>query len=216
MEYSVKLKGNGLNAIANLLSEYPQRIIKETATVQNKVAKAHSKDIARAISGSKASKANLSDPLNLPIKAVQKSIPVIKRATPTSLSAIIRVKHGFRPSLKAFKARQTKTGVSYKVSRSKGTKKIPGAFIGSAALLGKHVYKRVSKKRLPIRKLLGASVWGVYTKNRMIGWSEEQILEEYGKQAARRQRAIVVQLIRKKGRAEGLTKDQINERIEQI
>lgn len=59
-------------------------------------------------------------------------------------------------SLKRFGARTTRKGVTVRVRKSEGRKVEKGGFIVDT--LGGHVFKRTSKKRLPIRKWMGPSV----------------------------------------------------------
>jgi hypothetical protein len=202
MKVGFQLKGNGLDAMANLLEDYPKKLPREVAGIANKVAKAHTKAISKQVRNRIA----------ITNKEALKSVPVTKKATATDIDARLMVKKTFRPSLKAFKARQTKQGVSYKISKQEGVKKIKSAFI--LPQLGGHVFKRKGNKRFPIQKLRGPSVWGVYVKNELIQWSVEELSDEFGKQVARRQRAIIVNAIKKQGRAKGLSTEQINQQIQ--
>lgn len=68
-----------------------------------------------------------------------------------------------RLPLKRFKPRQTRKGVSYRISKSKGRRTAPSAF--TATTLGGHVFAREGKDRKPIRKLYGPSPWGVHVIN---------------------------------------------------
>jgi hypothetical protein len=71
-----------------------------------------------------------------------------------------------RISLKYFKPKQHKKGVKVKVLKSAGRKLIPGAFGPDIAKLHGNVFKRKTKKRLPIRKLYGLSPWGAFRKTK--------------------------------------------------
>ncbi|GGX01509.1 phage tail protein [Undibacterium macrobrachii] len=67
-----------------------------------------------------------------------------------------------------FGARQTKKGVSIKISRDGGRKLIPGAFIGNG---GRTVFKREGKARLPIKALQTidvAQMFNVKTINKAV------------------------------------------------
>lgn len=59
-------------------------------------------------------------------------------------------------SLKRYKARTTRKGVTVKVKKSNGRKVVKGGFIQES--LGGHVFKRVGEDRYPIKKLWGPSV----------------------------------------------------------
>lgn len=87
---------------------------------------------------------------------------MLKKGTRAKPGAIITVS-GSRIPLIYFAARQTKSGTTYKIDPKGGRKKIREAFIthmGASASgttkLG--VFARKTKKRLPIRQLLGPSV----------------------------------------------------------
>ena len=73
------------------------------------------------------------------------------RATPAGLIFELR-SSGKHLGLKDFAARQTKRGVSAAPWRQRRV--FPNTFMGP----GGHVYKRTSKKRLPIEKLWGPSI----------------------------------------------------------
>lgn len=90
-------------------------------------------------------------------------------ATPARMSARITLSESKRLGLKYFGAKQDKRkggGVRYQIDKRGGRKLIPGAFIGSARL-GEQVFKRVGKKRFPIRKLQGISPWGAFVMSGM-------------------------------------------------
>ena len=89
----------------------------------------------------------------------------ITKATPNKLFAVVSAKGG-PIALIHFAAREVKRGVT---ARAWGKRKLyPGTFIGRTktrkaggpltATGGKQVFRRVSKSRLPIRKLWGPSV----------------------------------------------------------
>jgi len=76
----------------------------------------------------------------------------------------------YRPGLIAFSARQTKHGVSYRISRTAGRKMIEHSFIARmpkkrADQRRQHrgVFLRKGPSRLPIRELKGPSIWTVIT-----------------------------------------------------
>lgn len=64
-----------------------------------------------------------------------------------------------KASLKAFGARQTKKGVTYRISKTGKRSLVPGGFV--VAPLGNHAFVRKGKARLPIKKLYGTSPWSV-------------------------------------------------------
>lgn len=205
MQTTFEVKGNGLDSLMNVLTETPKKLPAELARLSNNIAKAHRKEIARETRKHVAIKN----------KDALRTIDISKKASPGSYDARLKLNRTARPSLKYFGARQTKKGVSYRISKKSARKTINGAFGPNIPRLGGNVYLRTSKKRLPIRKLHGPSVLGVYLKNDLLPWSKEQLSDELGKQTAKRVRAIIVSQIKKQGRVEGLSTEMINSRIKQ-
>jgi len=135
--------------------------------------------------------------LATPQKNIRATISQSKKAKDTDISATLEVRKDRRISLKEFGARQTKAGVSYKISKSKGRKTVPGAFQGpkpgSINVRTKgNVFKRVGKSRLPIVKLMGPSSWGVFVVGKKQGPSVPDIEAELKKQIDRRIRFIAL------------------------
>lgn len=135
--------------------------------------------------------------LAAPAKDVNAVIKVASKAAPTRLGSSVVLKEQSRLSLKAFGARQTKSGVSYKTSPRKGRKRIDSAFMGPrpgviAQKLGGHVYKRKGQGRKPITKLMGASPWGAYIVNGMQGKTVLDGTNELKKQILRRAKFIAL------------------------
>lgn len=79
--------------------------------------------------------------------------------------AILKVAESRRLPLRDFGARQTRKGVTHKISKEGKRRLVPGAFI--AGSMGGHAFKRWGKERLPIGKLYAISTWGVVVKNEM-------------------------------------------------
>ena len=197
MELAFEFEGPGLDAIVNI-ARSNREIAKQTVIVNNRTAKTHVKQISKSIR----------EHIAVTNKGVKKVVKVQSFARLGNASARILIKNNGRPSLKEFKARQTKSGVSYKISKKAGRRKVRSAFISNR--LGGHAYKRKGKARLPIAKLLGVSVAAVYAKHRLIKRSVKQIQDRQQFEADRRLRALVVSSIRRTGRKEGKSTDQIN------
>lgn len=73
-----------------------------------------------------------------------------------------------RIPLKEFQARQTRRGVSYRLSKDRPRAVIRGAFGPNIDKLGRHVYVRAGRKRFPIIKQYGISPWGVVVKGGIV------------------------------------------------
>lgn len=107
----------------------------------------------------------------------------IKPATAQTLTGELRADLA-RISLIKFGARATRRGVTY---RGKGgRKRHPHAFITDLST-GAGVFERKTSKRLPIRKLYGASIGHVFYEHRaeIIARGEEQFLAELDHQLDR-------------------------------
>lgn len=84
----------------------------------------------------------------------------------------ITLSESSRISLKEFGARQTARGVTYKIEKAGPRKQVPSAFGPGTKetntrgarpkVMGGHIFKRILKARLPVRKLRGPSPWGVF------------------------------------------------------
>ena len=204
MKVSFQIKGNGLNALANVLSETPKKLPRELASIANKVAKGHRKEIGKEIRKHVVMKS----------KAVLKYITQDKIATKEHISTNLFIRGNKRSPLKDFGAKQTKKGVSYRISKKHPRKTVNSAFGPKIPRLGNHVFLRKGKNRLPIRKLYGPSMLAVYLKNDLRVFSVNQLSDEMGKQVNRRVRAIIVNQIKKQGRAEGISTETLNQRIQ--
>jgi len=128
-------------------------------------------------------------------KAVNRTVKITSKATRTSLHSNVRLSKTARVSLKEYKARHTRSGVSYKISKRQGRKTVAGAFMGpkpgaTAVKLRGHAFKRVGKKRLPIQKLHGPSPWGVFKVQKLKQPTVKATRQELTKQIRRRIRFL--------------------------
>ena len=201
MQLTIEVRGNGFNALRNLATDFKVNLAKETAIATKNTAKAHRREISK----------NVRQFVAMTNKAVLRAVTV-EPGNRANTASRIHIEKTERPSLKEFKARQTKKGVSYKIRKGGKRKLIQSAFLGKGRLNG-HVYIRRTKARLPVRKLYGVSVAAVFGQNDLIGLSTEQILARMDVEMQKRVRSIIVRTIRKQGRTEGLSTDQINARI---
>jgi hypothetical protein len=130
-------------------------------------------------------------------KNIAKEIGTGRKANAVNISSVVEVKKTGRIPLRDFGARQTKKGVSAKVSKSKGRKMYDGAFQGprpgliNARWRGR-VFRRLGKTRLRIAQLMGPSAWGVFVVGKKIGPSAKQTQDELKKQVDRRIRFILL------------------------
>lgn len=103
---------------------------------------------------------------------IKKTIRIVK-ATELKLSSQVVIDKSDRIPLRAFKPEQVADGVTYRISRTKGKRKLIGAFMGPRpdrvnVRWKNNVFIRQGKKRLPINKLFGPSPWGVFVKGGMV------------------------------------------------
>lgn len=118
-----------------------------------------------------------------------------KKSNRQTLTGYIFVRKSNRLSLKFFKAKQNKKGVSYRISKKEGRKSIPGAFI--VETYGGHVYKRPTKQRPTGKQKRGPSPWGVYKKRRFDKQVKKELRKELKAQIKKR---IRTQRLRQQGR----------------
>ncbi len=152
---------------------------------------------AAAWDTAKQTKTHTSTLIRSAVKIKKKDVDKHIEANRQGEGAKVSLKESKRLPLRDFGARQTKRGVTYQIANvggvtqgkgqsvtttRKGSRgRVPDAFIiekntklgkptrmGKVANFGNHVFRRVGKKRLPIRKLWAVSAWGVVVKNDMV------------------------------------------------
>ena len=151
MELSIDIKG--LDAVKKMLD--PKLVKKAEPRAINKTGQmartAQSKAIRKVYSIT-------AKRLNMELEKV--SGP--NRATVSKPRAIIRAKKLTKrnPGLQHYGAKQLKKkGVSYRIRKDKGRQTLPHAFTATMSRGGKGVFVRTGKKRLPIVKKTGPSVF---------------------------------------------------------
>jgi len=115
-------------------------------------------------------------------------------SSPKKLEGGLSLEKSGRIALGHFGARQTKGGVTYKISKTGGRNLVPDAFGPDIPRLGLMVYKRAGKDRTPLIKLYGPSPWGIVVKNDLqsvIGSDAQEVLT---KSVARRVNLEVLRL----------------------
>lgn len=128
--------------------------------------------------------------LALPAKAVNSLIGIKRKASGDDISATVEVKKSKRPRITQFSHRQTKKGVSAKVSKSRPRTVIASAF--KVNRWGGQVVLRKTKARGPLRTPRGPSPFGVLTKGKKLEPSLKQTEAELIKQVQRRIRFITL------------------------
>jgi hypothetical protein len=116
----------------------------------------------------------------------------VTRARRRHPSATVSLSETHRLSLKRFGARQTKSGVSYRIERKGGRKRIPGAFGPGIAKLGGHVFRRADATSRRIIKLRGPSPWAVYVKAGIAAQTEAAAMELLNKKLDQRARFVLL------------------------
>lgn len=129
------------------------------------------------------------------LAVTQKVVRQHTKVRKKDIASILDISKSKRMGLRHFKARQTKKGVSYRISKTKGRKFIPSAFQGPAP--GRmnvkwkgNVFKRKGKARLPLVHVRGPSPWGVVLKGKKLKPIIKQMQAELSKQARERIRYL--------------------------
>lgn len=176
MTPKISLEGGNLNALMRSLENVADNIPKQQSIITGKVAKKTKSVIAKGVTQELAVKQ----------KTVKEHISTRK----TKSRAEVDLAKSARIPLRDFKARQTRKGVSYRISKSKGRRKAPHAFVVDK--FGGRVYQRVGKARTPIRQLRGPSPFGVFVGQRLTGPTVDQIQAELAKQTKERIRYLTL------------------------
>lgn len=134
-----------------------RNIQRELVGVRGGMNKAMSRGINKTTRSARTKTARrIKEKINLGVSAVRKSI-AMEKATFSRWRADLDVA-GKRVPLIRFGASQTKKGLSYKIDRGDGRKKIPGGFKQTVASGHKGAFFRPDKTRFPIVQLFGPSV----------------------------------------------------------
>jgi hypothetical protein len=129
--------------------------------------------------------------VNLKKDQAEKPIKITQTATAETPTAKVSLAKEVRLGLQHFGARHDNRGVSYKIQKQGGRKRVNGAFMGPrpgtlAPKLHGGVFKRVGKSRHPIIKLRGVSPYGAYAKNDLSEAEVKTINANLGKEMERR------------------------------
>jgi hypothetical protein len=164
------IKAKGMNELLAKMDEVADNLPKEVNIVlgisARKVQSRLSKEIGRE--------------LNTPQKNIKRQTS--REVNRQRVTATVKIRKSARIPLRDFKARQTKQGVSAKISKRKGVKKYRNSFI--IARFGNHAFTRGrNPKNRKITKMMGPSPWGVIVRNnrvmdRTMKWSKIIVLRE--------------------------------------
>ena len=173
----IEVNANQLTALRKACGEAKKSFAKELAAGINATAK----DVRLKISR------DIGSEITMPAKDIKDRISTRDKATAVSPVAVVSLGWKKREGIQYFKARQTKSGVTYKISKKGGRGVVLGAFMGPspgtfAPKLYGGVFKRIGSARLPITKLRAVSAAGAFVKNKhdavMPGFIEQKMLAQ--------------------------------------
>lgn len=103
--------------------------------------------------------------INIKASKIKKAYAVVRaKINQPEPHAEINVRYTTLPVIEYNGVRQTRKGVSVKMRKDKGRKLFKGAFIQKMPSGHRGVFRRKSKRRLPIRQLRGPSVHSVFVE----------------------------------------------------
>lgn len=187
----VEINAKQLTSLRKACGEAKKSFARELAAAINATAK----DVRLKISR------DIGSEITMPAKDIKARISTRDKATAKNPVAVVRLGWKKREGLQYFKARQTKVGVTYKISKKGGRGVVLGAFMGpspgvQAPKLHGGVFKRAGKDRLPIIKLRAVSAAGAFVKNKhdavMPGFIRQKL-------AAQMERRINLNVLRANG-----------------
>jgi hypothetical protein len=127
--------------------------------------------------------------LNAPVRVLKKAIQVKRSKDADWLAATIIMIAGHKIPIKYFGARQTKSGVAFKVSQS-NSGKLPTAFV--VRKYEKRVYQRTGKQRGPLTHQKGPAPGEVYKSSGVVDVALKVAAEELPKQINERIRFLTL------------------------
>jgi hypothetical protein len=157
----IEIDAKQLKRLREATGRAKKNFSKELAAAINETAK----DVRLKISR------DISSEITMPVKDIKSRISTKQKATAQTPIAVASLGWKKREGLQYFKARQTKAGVTYRISKKAKRGLVLGAFMGPspgvlATKLYGGVFKRVGKSRLPIMKLRAVSAAGTFVKNK--------------------------------------------------
>lgn len=151
LDIDIQVDERELKATERMLADYPKVWPKAARRAVNKTGTTIRTRIRRRLAKAVA----------VTQKAIAPGLQLI-RATAQRLSSTVRLT-GKRIPLLAFGARQVRSGVTYRIARAGGRKRLLHAFINAMPRTGhRGVFMRGTNKRLPIYERFGPSLPAVY------------------------------------------------------
>jgi hypothetical protein len=157
---SIEIDAKQLKQLRKAVAKAGKQFPRELAAAVNKVAKKTKGNIGKEIRKT----------VNLKKEPSERPIKLRRTATAQQPTGIVGIDREQRLGLQHFGARHDKRGVSYKIAKQGGRKRVDGAFMGPrpgtlAPKLNGGAFRREGESRLPIVKLKGVSPYGAYAKN---------------------------------------------------
>jgi hypothetical protein len=183
---AIEISAPQLARLTKAVGDAKKSLPKEISAAINATSKKTRLDIGR----------DIRKQVNIKKPAVDSVLKLVKQSTAQTLTAQVSLLESDRLPLREFGARQTKAGVSYKISKQGKRGTIQSAFIVRS--IGNHVFRRTGvfgkaskgryqgMRREKIKKLFGPSPWGVFTKRKMAPAQRKAIEAELAKQIERR------------------------------
>lgn len=190
MQLTATIERKQIRELQEELGAYGKKLKKQLEIATNASARATKRDVAGQIYKTLAvTKTRIGKKIALE-RASAKGLGGRRLA-----SAKVTIKHEKRLRLADFKPRQTRKGVSYRLNRRDGLKRVEGAFMGPTpkeklARWDNGVRKRVGGPRSAHTELYGVSPWGVFVKRRLKKPVQEMARERLRREVERRIRFI--------------------------
>lgn len=184
---AIEINQKQLSALRDAVGRSGKRMSIEIAAAINATAKKTKLDIGRTVR----------ETINIKKKESEQPLEIVTKASNSSLSSRVQLRETRRLPLTSFGARQDKKGVSYKIAKQGGRKRINGAFQTTGGKGAGQFFIRAGKPRMPIIHLKGVSAWGAFKVNNLTPAQLKASTTELAKQIDRRIKLNVL-------RAEGL------------
>ena len=187
MAMTIQTNDKQLRRLEQVAKSLGSNLKKELAVAINKTAKKCESTVAKKVAKE----------IFVTQKVIKSQLKTQKAKAGGEQRAKVTLQVSTRIPLRDFGARQTKAGVSYKISKTSGRGFVQGAFQGPKPGVMKaswrgHVFRRATKSRLPIIKLMGPSVWGAFVINDHVSMTADETQAELKKQVEERIRFLTL------------------------